>query len=382
MNLLLDSALKATLILFAAWAASLAMRRASAEARHTLWLAAMLAVAMLPAALLIPQSAIPPAALLVVPASVAAGPAAAARNLPWLFLIWASGAILMLARLMTGILSAARITKSARSIDGILYSNRAAAPMTWGFLRPVVILPAYAAEWTDTERELVIRHEQAHITRHDWLCQILASVITAIFWFHPLMWVANYQLRREAESAVDDFVLASGAAPSDYADRLLDVARRLPSLASPDVVIAMVRKPDLEMRVRSILDPSRRRAGAGIFVRCAIVVAAVALVVPIALTRQKVHAQGKVHTQPRILQKVEPEYTQEAKDAKIEGKVVLGAEISPDGIPQNISVVRSLDPGLDANAVTALSQWRFNPGMKDGEPVTVAVRIEVNFHLQ
>jgi TonB family protein len=388
MNLLLDSAMKATLILFAAWAASLAMRRASADARHTLWLAAILAVAMLPAALLIPQSAIPSAALLVVPASVAAGPAAAARNLPWLFLIWASGASLMLARLMTGILSAARITRSARSIDGILYSDRAAAPMTWGFLRPVVILPAYAAEWTDAERELVIRHEQAHITRHDWLCQILASVITAVFWFHPLMWVANYQLRREAESAVDDFVLASGAAPSDYAGRLLDVARRLSGLTAPDVVIAMVCKPELETRVRSILDPSRRRAGAGIFVRCAIVVAAVALVVPIAVTRQNVHAQGKVYkigngvSQPSIIHKVEPEYTQEAKDAKIEGAVRLQAEITPDGFAQNIRVVRSLDPGLDENAVTALSQWRFKPGMKDGEPVAVYATIEVNFRLK
>jgi TonB family protein len=393
MNLLLDSALKATLILFAAWAASLAMRRASADARHTLWLAAILTVAMLPAALLIPQSAIPSAALLVVPASVAAGPAAAGRSLPrlfpiWLFLIWAAGASLMLVRLMTGIISAARITMSARSIDGILYSDRAAAPMTWGFLRPVVILPAYAAEWTDAERELVIRHEQAHITRHDWLCQILASVITAVFWFHPLMWVANYQLRREAEGAVDDFVLASGAAPSDYAGRLLDVARRLPSLAAPDVVIAMVRGPELETRVRSILDPSRRRAGAGIFVRCAIVVAAIALVVPIAVTRQKVHAQGKVYkvgkdvSQPSIIRKVEPEYTQEAKDAGIEGTVVIQGEVSPDGVAQNISVAKSLDPGLDANAVTAVSQWRFKPGMKDGEPVTVAVKIEVNFHLQ
>jgi protein TonB len=79
---------------------------------------------------------------------------------------------------------------------------------------------------------------------------------------------------------------------------------------------------------------------------------------------------------------VEPEYTPEAKDAGLEGAVVIKAEVSPDGVPQNISVVKSLDPGLDANAVTAVSQWRFKPGMKDGEPVTVAVKIEVNFHLK
>ena len=59
MNLLLDSALKATVILFAAWTATLLLRRASADVRHLVWLVAMFAVAMLPAALSIPQNAIP-----------------------------------------------------------------------------------------------------------------------------------------------------------------------------------------------------------------------------------------------------------------------------------------------------------------------------------
>ena len=57
----------------------------------------------------------------------------------------------------------------------------------------------------------------------------------------------------------------------------------------------MIRKPDLETRVRSILDPSRRRTAAGLLLRCAIALAALALIFPIALTRQSVHAQGKVY---------------------------------------------------------------------------------------
>jgi TonB family protein len=388
MNLLLDSALKATVILCAAWTASLALRRASAGVRHMVWLAAVLAVAMVPLALSIPQSAIPSAARLVVPAAVAAGSGAVARKLPWFLMIWAAGGSFVLARLILGVVAAARITRSASLRNGNLYSDRAATPLTWGVLRPAVILPSYAIEWSDAERDVVIRHEQAHIARHDWLWQVLSNVTTAVFWFHPLMWLAGFQLRREAECAVDDCILASGVEPSAYASRLLDVARRLSGASVPAAAIAMVRKPELETRVRSILDPSRRRASAGIFVRCAIALVAAALILPVAVTRQSVHAQGKVYkmgdgvTQPKIIHKVEPEYTQDAKDAAIEGAVVLKVEITPAGNAENIVVTKSLDPGLDANAVTAVSNWRFQPGTKDGEPVTVAAVIEVNFRLQ
>jgi len=385
MNLLLDSALKATVILFAAWTAALALRRASADVRHIVWLMATLAVALLPAALSIPQSAIPAAVRIVVPV-VAGGPQVGPK-LPWLLIVWAAGASIMLLRLIAGIVSAARITRSAKNVGGILYSDRAATPMTWGFLRPVVILPCYAADWTPEERDLVIRHEHAHIARHDWLWQILASVTTAVFWFHPLMWLANIQLRREAEGAVDDCVLANGVAPSDYAGRLVDVARHLQTSREPVAVIAMIRKPELETRVRSILDPSRRRTAAGILIRCAVALAALALIFPIALTRQSVHAQGKVYkigdgvNAPSVIRKVDPEYTPEAKADRIEGMVMLQVEIMIDGSAQNIRVKRSLDPGLDQNAVNAVSMWQFKPGMKDGQPVTVAATIEVNFHL-
>jgi TonB family protein len=82
-----------------------------------------------------------------------------------------------------------------------------------------------------------------------------------------------------------------------------------------------------------------------------------------------------------LLSKVEPTYTQEARAAKIEGAVVLYVEVAPDGVPQNIRVLRGLDPGLDQKAIEAVSKWRFQPAMKDGKPVTVAAQVEVNFRL-
>jgi TonB family protein len=84
---------------------------------------------------------------------------------------------------------------------------------------------------------------------------------------------------------------------------------------------------------------------------------------------------------PKLVDKVEPPYTQEARDAKIQGPVALTVDIGPDGQATNIEVTRSLEPGLDQKAIEAVRQWRFQPGTKDGAPVTVRAVIEVNFRL-
>ncbi len=87
-------------------------------------------------------------------------------------------------------------------------------------------------------------------------------------------------------------------------------------------------------------------------------------------------------TPPKIIDKVEPKYTQEARDAQIEGDVQLSTVISKEGVPEEIKVVKGLDPGLDKNAVAALRHWKFEPGAKDGKPVRVLANIQVNFRLR
>jgi TonB family protein len=84
---------------------------------------------------------------------------------------------------------------------------------------------------------------------------------------------------------------------------------------------------------------------------------------------------------PRLEAKVEPQYTEEARAAKIQGTVALMVDIDPQGAATNFQVARSLEPGLDRKAIEAVQQWRFKPGSKDGAPVTVRATIEVNFRL-
>jgi len=102
---------------------------------------------------------------------------------------------------------------------------------------------------------------------------------------------------------------------------------------------------------------------------------------PIAAQREKTERIGNGVSSPKVIHKVEPSYTDEARDAKINGTVTLSVEISRDGVADVIDVTKSLDRGLDQNAVEAVRQWRFKPAEKDGKPVRVAATIEVNFRL-
>jgi TonB family protein len=87
-------------------------------------------------------------------------------------------------------------------------------------------------------------------------------------------------------------------------------------------------------------------------------------------------------TAPTVMSRVEPQYSEEARKARYQGTVVLEAIVRKDGSIDILRIVRSLGFGLDENAIKALKQWRFRPGMKNGEAVDVALNIEVNFNLR
>jgi periplasmic protein TonB len=87
------------------------------------------------------------------------------------------------------------------------------------------------------------------------------------------------------------------------------------------------------------------------------------------------------NTPPSAIFRAEPEYTQEALDAKLAGTVTLQTMIGEDGVPAAITVTRSLGKGLDEKAVECLQKWRFKPATRDGQPVAVRATVEINFRL-
>ena len=212
-------------------------------------------------------------------------PPAAARTLvagSVLLTLWGLGAGAFAALLLAGAWSTRRLARDAAPVRSaewtdtlrqvreglgvrrpvrLLRSGHAVMPMTWGWRRPVVLVPAAALAWSSERRAVVLRHELAHVRRGDVLTQLLARWTCAVYWFNPMVWFAAYRLRMECERACDDAVLRLGTRASDYASHLLDIARdhQAPGLRAP-AAVAMARTSRLEGRMRAILDPKITRA--------------------------------------------------------------------------------------------------------------------------
>src|SRR5437660_1710655 len=84
---------------------------------------------------------------------------------------------------------------------------------------------------------------------------------------------------------------------------------------------------------------------------------------------------------PRVIYQPEPEFSEEARKAKFQGICTLALVVGADGRPSQIRVQSSLGMGLDEKAIEAVKNWKFEPAMKDGHPVPVAIAVEVDFHL-
>jgi beta-lactamase regulating signal transducer with metallopeptidase domain/DUF4097 and DUF4098 domain-containing protein YvlB len=151
-------------------------------------------------------------------------------------------------------------TARVRQEIDLRYSADVGSPIVWGVRRPTILLPAHADDWSDERRRAVLAHELGHVARRDGVVNAMASVAVALYWFHPLTWLALHRLRIESERACDDFVIARGTSGADYAAHLLEIARgarvlRLAGLSA----IGMARPTHLEGRLLAVLDDQRAR---------------------------------------------------------------------------------------------------------------------------
>jgi len=313
---MIDTLIKATILLAVVTIAAHVLRKRSAALRHLLWTLAIVGLVALPV-----LTAVVPFRLPILPAmtssaspsqrgveadrstpppiedarpsEVAATPSAplasdmAATDLGRvdtssdfvrvLLMAWLTVFLLMLMRFVAGLVIVNRIAgravpiavgdenwrsladRAGRALDlkapvDLRRSDEVAMPFACGMVKPVVVLPVSSSEWTLERREAVLMHEFAHISRGDLAMNMLSHVVRALYWFHPLAWLAAYRLRVEGERACDDAVLRAGALPSDYAEHLLSIVRTVGSTV-PSVALAMARRSDFEGRLLAILEP-------------------------------------------------------------------------------------------------------------------------------
>ena len=144
----------------------------------------------------------------------------------------------------------------------LLTSDELPSPISWGVVRPVILLNAEAAQ-SHAEAEAIITHELAHVAHLDWAKLLLSRVAVALFWFNPFAWLLAREAHQLREEAADDAVLSTDIEDTDYARLLVGVARhecRGLLIGAHGVAPA---KNSLARRVKRVLDGAVKRAPGG-----------------------------------------------------------------------------------------------------------------------
>ena len=198
----------------------------------------------------------------------------AMRSTEWMTIVWAGVSVFFFLRLIAGIGAIWHISARSNHFSwateqlisnqyrhvSVRLSNRVKVPMVWGFLRPVILLPANAAHWKTDRIRAVLLHELAHIKRWDWVMQTIAQVTCAVHWFNPLLWFTARQMRIDAEQACDDQVLNAGFQSIDYAQHLLDIVRNVKTVGPVSrAAVAIARSSKIEGRLRTVLAENQNR---------------------------------------------------------------------------------------------------------------------------
>ena len=274
-------------------------------------------------------------------------------------------------------------------------SGEVAQPAGFGLRYPVILLPERFFAMDANAQHAVLCHELLHVARRDWPWILVEEVARALFWFHPAVWLLVERIQESREQVVDRLVMLRVPSKRAYMMALVAFAdgSRVASAAT-----ALSRRRHLRSRLQKLAKESvmsrNRLVWTSAVLVCviggAIAGAVVTLPVGFPIGEAAAYAQEVVDgkaagvTLPKVLSEVKPQYTPEAMRARIEGTVMMTTVVRTDGMPSDIEVTKSLDAeyGLDTQAVTALAQWRFEPGLKDGKPVPVRVTVEMRFTLK
>lgn len=291
----------------------------------------------------------------------------------------------------------------------ICISPRVKSPISLGILDSAVVFPQdLMARLSDRDIRGILLHELSHFYHRDQVAGLLQRLVTALYWWNPIVYSLSAHCSRAREEISDNHVLLENNS-QEYAECLINLAEstsrisRMPvltGLASPHI--------PLKDRVNKILSKERimetqlKKGTVLLIVAASIIVIGIVAgnrvsfatgdipaknvtvygdsqVSPPAQEKQPVRASGDIKP-PKLLKKVEPVYPEEARKKGIEGVVIIEATTDIYGRVVETEVLRSI-PALSAAAVAAVRQWVYEPYIEDGEPRSIIFTVSVNFKL-
>ena len=340
--------------------------------------------------------------------------------LPLLGAVFAGGVLVRVAWLGAGLWQLRRLRLAARPLDVIPEPLRAAAwraradatfylsdlpgPISFGLVRGRILLPRHFAALDGESQYLAALHELVHVRRRDALQCLLEECAVAILWFYPWSWWVRSRLRLAREQVVDRATAGTRSDRAAYVRTLLSFAGHQPPFLP--TAAGMWRPRELRARIDALyreVSMSRTRlfaAGASVAFSLAGFAAAGAAAFPFhapadpAITTpapdlalqdsgqadEPVRIGGDVKP-PKKIKHVDPVYPPEAKEAGIEGIVIIDAIVDKEGKVGHAEVVRSV-PELDQAALDAVLQWEFEPTYIKGKAVSVRFTVTINFTLK
>ena len=436
LSYLLNSLWQIPLLFAAGWVAARALRTVGSAAEHRVWVTVLLLQSLLPAGSALPwewlrtlfvMGSADRAGEAHVSVVMGAGTGLGAVHLPAEFLttiaiaygavsayfaarfVWRWRKLSLLRQeavevVLTGeaALDWAQCSKRF-GIDeaSIAASTQTFGPVTMGLARKLVLVPvSMAAGLPEADLRTVIAHEFAHMRRNDFLKNIIYELLSLPVSYHPLFWLTRERLMESREMVCDE--MAAGiAGRNEYARSLLRLASLLVkgmSIRTPHA-IGIFDANAFERRLMKLTEKQNEIRGVRrlvIVVACAafgVVTCGSALALSMrvdavaASNDSKAPApKGPINVSPEMMagNKISgptPKYPEEAKKAKIEGKVVLRAIISKDGTVENLQVV-SGPKELQESSLDAVRQWMYKPFLLNGDPVEVKTTINVTYSLQ
>lgn len=247
-------------------------------------------------------------------------------------------------------------------------SSYIASPMLLGLFSQRLVIPNnFQQLYNQEQQQLILEHEICHFDRNDIYWNLLAFGILALFWFHPLVWLAYFRYRRDQELSCDNIVLARKNMTSriNYSKALLVTAETSFAFAFAQLSFKKYGDKDIMFeRIKQIQLDTK----ASLISLLTVSFLAVSLLSGLSYagnvsnnevdTKYRVPPQATVPLKP--IHRVEPQYPEKAVVEKIEGGVVLKFDVDNDGYVKNVEVING-EPAyvFDRVASAALRQWKY-----------------------